>query len=228
MTIKPLKWDSDFFKKKIGELYIDKKNHDVSNFSPFELIYVKSNYDIPFKTEGYIKTFVENKLIFAKTKLKSTYKKHKTIKSFFDLEVDVEQLYELAFESGKYSRYKLDNYFSDSEFTRLYKQWIDNSINKKFADDILVYSENEEVCGFLTYKINEKIARVGLLGVSTKKQGKGIGTKLLQTLEAKLHKQGIKKLRIPTQNINKQACDFYTKLGYSIEERIFIKHFWKL
>jgi dTDP-4-amino-4,6-dideoxy-D-galactose acyltransferase len=35
-------------------------------------------------------------------------------------------------------------------------------------------------------------------------------------------------LRIPTQMQNKSACSFYTKLGYNIEEKKIIKHFWRI
>ena len=228
MNVKTLKWDSDFFDKNIGELFIDGESEYSDDFSAFDLIYVKSDSDKPFVIKGFENTLIEQKLMFSKNKLNTKTKKYKAIKSLFDVEVDVEQLYKLAIESGKYSRFKLDDYLNDHEFVNLYKQWIDNSINKKIADEIWVYLENDEVHGFITCKINKNTAKVGLFGISPLKQGKGIGTKLLQTLEANLFKQGVETLNIPTQYKNKQACGFYTKLGYSIENKLFIKHYWKL
>ena len=60
-----------------------------------------------------------------------------------------------------------------------------------------------------------------------KHQGKGIGGILLKHLETILYQKGITSLTIPTQFENKQACNFYSKQGYSIFENTFIKHFWK-
>ena len=228
MTVKPLEWDSDFFNKRIGEVFIDEESQSNGKFSSFDIIYVKSDSDIPFKIKGFVNTLVEQKLTFSKNKLNSKTKNDSSIDSFYNVDVDIQQLYDLALESGKYSRYKLDDNFNEGEFESLYKKWVDNSINKNFADEILVYSENDDVYGFITCKINNKIARVGLLGISPLKQGKGIGTKLLKSLEANLFKQGVEQINIPTQLKNEQACNFYTKLGYSIEDSVFIKHYWKL
>ena len=228
MTVKLLKWDSDFFNRKIGELFINEESQSIEDFIAFDLIYLKADSNIPFTNKGFKNTLVEQKLLFSKNKLSSKTKKDKSVKSFFATDVDINQLYKLAFESGKYSRYKLDDNFNNSEFESLYRKWIDNSINKKFADIVLVYTENEDVYGFITCKITNKIAKIGLLGISPLKQGRGIGTKLLNTMEACLFEKGVEKINIPTQLINEQACKFYAKLGYSVGNRMCIKHYWKL
>jgi dTDP-4-amino-4,6-dideoxy-D-galactose acyltransferase len=134
----------------------------------------------------------------------------------------------LAFESGKFSRFKLDNNFKQHEFEALYKTWVDNSFSKEFADAILVCKEKNIILGFITYKIIEDNAIIGLLGVCDKHQGKGIGRALLVEVENELSNKQIKELRIPTQLQNKQACGFYTKLGYNIIEKTIVKHYWRI
>ena len=58
-------------------------------------------------------------------------------------------------------------------------------------------------------------------------QGKGFGKNLLKKVENFCLENNVKTLHIPTQLENITACNFYTKLGYEISEKIIIKHFWK-
>ena len=136
-------------------------------------------------------------------------------------------MYNLAFESGKYSRFKKDKKFSNQQFENLYIKWIDNSLDFNFADDILIYVEENKIVGFISYKIKNEEATIGLVAVLPNHQGKGIGKYLLQVVENELIKNDIKALNIPTQKENKEACSFYEKLEYKIKESITIKHFWR-
>lgn len=228
MKVKVLDWDSHFFNKKIGEVRIEEENEFVFNFERFDLLYVKQFEDKPIDIVNFKQTYAETKVIFSKNISKFI----KPINSFiflaFDTVVNKEQIYKLAYESGKFSRFKLDHNFQQYEFEALYKIWVDNSFSKEFADAILVYKEKNIILGFITYKIVENYAIIGLLGVCYEHQGKGIGRKLLEAVENELSNKQIKELIIPTQLQNKQACEFYTKLGYNIIEKAIIKHYWKL
>ena len=229
MKIKPLIWDSDFLNKNVGEVYIDEfENININNANNFDLIYVKSKANKPFNIKGFGNTFSENKVTFSKPIQDSKKQLSSFIKSVFEIDYNINQLYELALESGKYSRFKLDKNFSIETFEAFFKLWIDNSLNKEFSDDVLVYFEENQIYGFVTYKVDSDIAIVGLFGVNKIAQGKGLGTKLLQKLESKLSNKGVVKINIPTQLENTQACKFYSKLGYTIEEDVVIKHYWKL
>ncbi|MDO9261367.1 MAG: GNAT family N-acetyltransferase, partial [Flavobacteriaceae bacterium] len=75
---------------------------------------------------------------------------------------------------------------------------------------------------------SENYVTIGLTAVCASYQGKGIGKKLLESVENELSKKHIKELRIPTQLQNKQACKFYKKSGFNIVEETIIKHYWKL
>lgn len=227
MKLKKLEWDSDFFKKRIGEILINKTNASISG-NDFDLIYVKSVDEDIIEIENFKQTFIETKVVFAKKIEYKEQPENANIISFANANTDKEILYNLAFESGKFSRFNLDENFSLTEFHNLYKKWIDNSVNKQFSDDILLYKEGKNTIGFVSYKVYEGYATIGLIAINPNEQGKGIGKKLIIAVENQLKSIGISELHIPTQLGNEGACGFYTKLGYKIIEKLIIKHYWRI
>ncbi|WP_310557731.1 GNAT family N-acetyltransferase [Flavobacterium sp.] len=226
MKVKYVEWDSSFFNKKIGllELFNDRKSFEIEN--DFDLIYVVSDRDIDVEITNYKQNYSENKIVFSKNIVPNSDSVDANV--FIELESSTrEEIYELAFESGKFSRFKLDSNFNQIEFEKLYKKWVDNSFTKEFADAVLVYKEQKKVLGFVTYKVWGSYATIGLIAVCSKHQGKGIGRKLIEYVEMELFKKGVIELRIPTQLQNHIACEFYKRLGYQIIENRNIKHFWK-
>lgn len=220
------KWDSDFFNLNIGEVKFS-EGKDFSNVSDYDLLYVVSDEDFDIQIDGFTNSFSEQKVKFIK-EINEISKINENIFSHTEIEFDLHEIYQLAFESGKHSRFLLDKNFGIEKFKELYRLWIDNSISKTFADDVLLKKTNKETAGLLTYKITDDYATVGLIAVSNQHQGKGMGSILLEHLETILFQKGIKNLIIPTQLENKQACNFYNKLGYSIFKTIYIKHYWKI
>ncbi len=223
--INKLEWDSNFFNLKVGE-FIYYQNYKDKDLSAFDLIYVVSDKDFELQLENFENSFAETKVIFNKKPEKGN-QNPQPIFSFDKQNIDIQELYYLAFESGKNSRFLLDKKFNPNHFRMLYKQWIDNSINKKFADDVLVYFEEKTAKGFVTYKVIDTTATIGLIAVNPNSQGKGIGAKLVQHLENLAFEKGIKQIMIPTQMNNISACNFYSKQGYAIKSKTYIKHYWK-
>ncbi|UGS21111.1 GNAT family N-acetyltransferase [Flavobacterium cyclinae] len=223
--INQLDWDSNFFELQIAECFID--NQSVINVEKtYDLIYVFCNSDKDINLPGYSESYKENKIVYIKDLVKNQLDSE-NILSFSSKNFSREQLYELSFESGKYSRFKKDKKFSIQQFENLYKRWIDNSLDFGFSDDILVYVEEKKIIGFISYKIKKNEATIGLVAVLPNHQGKGIGKKLLQVVENELIKNDIKILNIPTQKENFEACSFYEKQGYKVKQSIIIKHFWR-
>jgi dTDP-4-amino-4,6-dideoxy-D-galactose acyltransferase len=224
--IEEKKWDSDFFNLKIGEVNLSRDSSTL-DFSNYDVLYIISENDFDIDIDGFTNSFSEQKVKFQK-KLSEIFDVNENVFSHSNTEYNLQDVYELAFESGKHSRFLLDKNFGTEKFKELYRLWIDNSISKAFADDVLLYKTNDEISGLLTYKITNDKATVGLIAVSNQHQGKGIGGILLRHLEAFLYKNGITLLIIPTQFENKHACNFYLKQGYSIIEKNYIKHYWKI
>lgn len=227
--IKLLKWDSQFFNKKIGELEIDDNFENVQNASDYDLLYVKSNNDFIVEIENFKPRYSEIKVVF-----------RKILESFIDIEKDdlkistlcdngyKNQLYFLATVSGEFSRFKLDPNFSNDIFLKLYETWVDNSISGEIAEEVLVYIDEDVIKGFVTFKYQNKAVLIGLIAVLPSAQGVGIGYKLMRAVEKKAIQNNIEELIVQTQLKNKLACKFYKKLGYKIILTQNIKHFWKL
>lgn len=220
--VKRLPWDSDFFGIEIGEW----TDGIPTGTDQFELIYRKSATHATADLVGYECTFTEHKIFFAK-KLQQTHIGDSNVIDF-SAHHSIEQLYRLAYESGKYSRFKLDSRIGTDNFKKLYRLWVDNSVNGQFADKVLVYDAHGTIAGFVSYVVRDDIGYIGLIAVSPDHQGKGIGRKLLHAVEGHLLSRSIYELRIPTQAVNISACEFYRKLGYQIIDNQYISHFLKV
>lgn len=228
MKVKVLEWDSNFFNKKIGVIEIEEENGVLLDFEGFDLIYVKQIKNEYIEIKDFKEAYFETKVVFSKNISKSNNLLNGFIFSAFDTIINREQLYKLAYESGKFSRFKLDNNFQKHEFEELYKRWVDNSFSNDHADTILVYKDSSVILGFITYRIFNDYATIGLIAVCVTHQGKGIGKALLKAVENEVANSLVKELRISTQLQNELACGFYTKLGYSIMKKTIIKHYWRL
>jgi dTDP-4-amino-4,6-dideoxy-D-galactose acyltransferase len=193
----------------------------------YDLIYVISKEEIAVAIPNFKLGYSENKIVFSKKTIENRESADVNIFSEIN-DSHKNEIYDLAFESGKYSRFKLDPNFSQTEFEKLYKKWVDNSYTKEFADGVLIYKEQNSILGFVTYKVCDGYATIGLIAVCPKHQGKGIGEKLIQSVENELANNGVDELRIPTQLQNEKACLFYVKMGYEIIENNILKHYWKL
>lgn len=223
--IKRLDWDCTFFQIEIGEINFENKFH-IANADKFDLLYVKSNNNFHIDIINFENKFEEEKIVYEKN-LQFQNGESLNLQSINDINYNINDLYKLALESGKHSRFKLDSNFQNKKFEELYYLWIDNSVLKTIANDVLVYKLDEKIIGFVTYKIAAKIATIGLIAVDADFQGKGVGKSILMFLENQLLLNNIEKLRIPTQKSNIAACKFYENQHYKIQETVYIKHYWK-
>jgi dTDP-4-amino-4,6-dideoxy-D-galactose acyltransferase len=221
--INKLIWDSEFFGLEVGNT---SNENTIIDISGYDLIYFFSKENKALETNNYYKNFEETKVVFQKSISQNNALDNK-ICSVFKTNYQIEDLYELAFESGKHSRFKLDTNFKKNSFELLYKKWVENSIFNGFANEVFLYQENNKTIGFVTIKISENIGNIGLIAVNPSFQGKGIGKKLIDAAEEYLYQNKVRFLNIPTQLENIAACNFYTKAGYQIIEQTNIKHYWK-
>ncbi|MBB4806608.1 dTDP-4-amino-4,6-dideoxy-D-galactose acyltransferase [Chryseobacterium defluvii] len=225
MKINFLPWDSDFFSKKIGDITLDQEEPvDTENY---DLIVVKQLSDFLIDWEGYDLSFKETKVNFIKP-LDHLHNIGSGLVKDSDNEEKEEDFFkELAYESGKMSRFLLDKSFGEAKFKELYDRWVINSLNKKFAVKTFYIEESGKAIGFVTVQKYDDLGKIGLIATHPEYQGKGFGRKLLQTAENFCLDNGMTHLEIPTQKENIQACSFYKKQGYEIKDEIIIKHYWK-
>jgi dTDP-4-amino-4,6-dideoxy-D-galactose acyltransferase len=227
--IRELKWDSNFFNKRIAKLEI-KKDEDKNVFeeiSPeYDLTYVFSNFEIKALENFHIDTkIILSKSIFKPFKkalnTRIMIEKPECVKEF-----ENEDLYELAYVSGHKSRFKLDSKFSDEEFKLLYRKWIDNSL-QDLKTIVYIALINNSIIGFIACKLEQRSANITLVAVDPEFHGKGVGKLLIHNLENYLKEKDIKELYVATQSSNLQAIKFYNQIGFVVFSKTEIYHVWK-
>lgn len=230
--IEYLVWDSNFFKKKIGSIFV--KNIDSlkeilkeSTISGFQLVYVFCNNDL-FVHDSVLGQYngklIDIKILYEK-EIKILKEQSIFVSEYKNKELTTE-LELLAYEAGRYSRFKLDKNFEKNDFYRMYKIWIKESLEHQMADNVFVVKEDDIIKGMITLKDNNENGNIGLCAVSPDMQNRGYGKALVTTCENELYHKGIFKLDVPTQAGNINACKFYEKCGFYKKEITNIYHFW--
>lgn len=144
----------------------------------------------------------------------------------FSAEQDVTQLYELAYQSGKYSRFKVDAAFGEENFKRLYRQWIDNSLSGQAADATFVYVVDAAIRGFITVQQKQSVATIGLMATDRSVRGQGIGRLLMDRAKHYARSSSAVRLDVATQKNNTRACRFYERNGFVVQSEVNVYHIW--
>jgi dTDP-4-amino-4,6-dideoxy-D-galactose acyltransferase len=230
--IKYLHWDSVFFNKKIGRIDIENINelkfllYNAKNCG-YQLIYV-FGCEVFYAEDEILKQFnghlADRKVLFKKEL--QTLSETPAFVHEYKNEILTSELLQLAYQSGEYSRFKLDNNFREGDFYRMYKTWLEKSIKEQMADKIFIISEENLIKAMVTLKINAEKGHIDLIAVSPEAQRKGYGKALITACENELLSKNIFTLEVPTQFENKQACTFYKKCGFAIHSITNIYHFW--
>jgi dTDP-4-amino-4,6-dideoxy-D-galactose acyltransferase len=233
MKIEALNWDSDFFGYKIGKAEIE--NFHIEQYEEALAFFKRSGIKLIYAYP--LDQLSKNSLIELKIPLvdiKVTFEKNDnfSLKNIlntksYDTNDQYEALEKLALLSGKYSRFRIDNHFSNNEFFRLYTEWIKKSISKEIATDVIVYKDSNLLKGFVSYKItptNDIV--IGLIAVDILEHNKGIGKILMQSIENIAFQKNSKKITVYTQLQNKTAITFYHSCGYQIKKQQEIFHLW--
>jgi dTDP-4-amino-4,6-dideoxy-D-galactose acyltransferase len=231
-----LSWDSIFFEKNIAKIHIDEKDfnqiNDTINLirsSNFDLVYVFSKKTI---SSEVIELLSKNNIILFDKKI--TYSlnldeiiplsNNETI-SIWDNEFN-DEILEILLESGKYSRFKLDERLNPY-FEKMYIVWLQKSINKEIADITFSIKVDNHIAGFVTLKKKNLQANIGLIGISSKYQNKGLGSKLMNQVFTWCKENGITSCEVVTQKDNAIACKFYEKNKFKQLNEQFIFHYHK-
>jgi len=220
--IEELSWDSNFFNMKIGKVIFKGDEIAINQFKDFDLIYVFSNKNnLPFR-------LMDKKIVYTINDLSQIQCDEYTEFDFYNPEIDnYNELLELSYQSGEYSRFKLDDKFKNDEFKKLYKEWLDNSINKKIASHILIKKQDGRIVGFCTFgEKTQGLADIGLLAVDLNYRGKGIAKNLLKSAICLSKELGFNKLQVVTQLDNIPANILYNQLGFKKETLTYIYHIW--
>jgi len=236
MMYKHLNWDSDFFGFPTARIDGDFIKPDILEkilnqliLKNYKLVYLFTNSSDPEiikyiqKHEGKL---VDEKITFRLQLTSARNVQYDNNIISYPVQEPNEELIELAIESGKYSRYRIDNGFIKGTYEKLYTQWITNSTLRLIADEVFVYHTGNKIKGMITLSEKQQIGCIGLIAVAQDSQGLGIGKKMVNWTIHYYHSKGIESLDVVTQNANKNACDFYKKIGFKILNIKKVYHFW--
>jgi len=228
-----LEWDSAFLGYKTGRInlinQIDVYNHMERAYNEnYKLIYLFTEPDY-FVSKSFLIQYngklVDRKVVYIQDV--------SAISLGFFGETELykatlisDDLLQLAYESGKHSRFKLDKSFSDDVFKGMYKIWVENSINNNYDDKVFIIKNMERIVSMVTVKIKLDTLLIGLIATESKFQGNGFGRQLLNRVKQTAKELELKCIEVPTQLNNKQACKFYEASGFKIKSISNIYHFW--
>ena len=131
------------------------------------------------------------------------------------IEEHLPSLRRLSKDIYKDSRYYFDGNFDRKKTIEFYLLWTEKAVKGEYDDECFIIEMAEEIVGFCTVKYqNTELAQIGLVGISKKHIGKGLGVKLLNCFFNEMFNKGIKNIRVVTQGRNYAAQRLYQKTGF--------------
>ena len=229
MNIQKLEWDSNLFGYEVGKVTIADENVDLQDIlnlnDVFRLMYLESKVAIDKKEldRSFIKVTYSKQVetLTPHLEAEENLRTEKLTGKFTD------QLLNLSFQSGMFSRFKLDPNFRNNEFMKLYTKWVENSLSGEVADTVeAVKDSDSNIIGFVTIKFNPEFSEIGLIAVNNQKRRLGVGSLLLKKVNQLSVEKQCSKIIVSTQQDNYMACKFYEKNGFKKISKSYIYHLW--
>lgn len=222
-----LEWDSKFFGFNVGIIWVKRANdrqvkEEIKHFleTGYTLIYVYSPRPLDLNEFKVVLADKKKSYVLKQPKFIQT---HNSLYSSFE---DPSILYDLAYQSGEYSRFKVDPNIGEENFKKLYRTWIDNSIKAGYADYVLAPMENGKPVGLITAKKKENELSIGLFATDKDRRESGIGSSLIQEIINEAALKGLV-VEVTTQADNEKACRFYERRGFKVANEEFVYHVWQ-
>ena len=235
IAIDHLSWDSNFFGIKVAKITLEscdnillERTINCLKEKGYKLIYVFSNPDDDQSNRSVLNnkgTLVDEKATYSREIPKTIIAFPNNVEKY-NSGIPDEILYELCLKSGEYSRFKKDHNFASHLFVKLYYAWIENSVSRKIADEVLVYREQQDIVGFVSLKHHKFKTQIGLIAVDDKYHRRSIGKHLITACSAICNEEHTRHLEVITQRDNVGACQFYEKCGFILMKVENIYHIW--
>lgn len=236
MKYETLDWDTNFFGVKIARIIpttLDEKELSeilsLLRKNEVQLVYwtskLKMKEHLINKLGGFL---VDTKTTFTIAFRSLDFDKNistSAIEPFID-SMSINDLECLAIQSGKYSRFFIDPNISHDKFEDLYKIWINRSLQKEIASEVLLIRHFEKIIGMVTLVEEKGRGDIGIIAVDINYRANHYGEKLVRAAQRWFLENGFEYGQVVTQQQNTPACNLYKKCGYKIEKVDFFYHFW--
>lgn len=223
-----LTWDSDFFGFEVYRIQNNATHPDqclAALKGTARLVYYAAAGEIsPAVLHTHNGRLVDKKTIFEKA-VESPASLSPFISSYAQQPPEAAVI-RLGVESGVYSRFRTDENIGIDKYETLYQTWVINSVNRKIAQEVLVYRQQDKISGLITLGEKNGKGDIGLVAVDPESRGQGVGLALMAAAEAWSSRQGYQQLQVVTQGANTPACRLYQKCGYHIAQVEYFYHFW--
>ena len=234
-----LKWDTDFFGFKVAEII--GSNIIAEEFKILFEVLKKNNVKLaywatdPADNKSQLTAKIYNGFLADR---KQTYilddiQTYEGLNSFANHKVEPyknntvdEEIKNLAIQAGEYSRFNLDPVIDRKIFENLYATWVQKSVNKENAEEVLVVKKKRKFIGLITLIKKNKKGEIGLLAVDKNSRKNKIGKNLIQKSLIWFRDNGLEKVSVATQQSNKAACKLYESCGFRLLNTKIIYHFW--
>lgn len=233
-NFKILEWDTKFFGFKVAKVIDDLTQQ--KHYNPFTILHSQDirlafhNSKQPILPDYLHNDLYDGKLVIKRIpitkKLNTPGAIHRKV-YFYEKEYPDKDLIALAQLAGSQGRFGNDPNISAEKCNTLFKIWIENSVKKEMADEVLVYKEEGRILGFATLKIEKENAYAPLFAVQREFEGKGVSFALMNAVETIAARKGAETLMSGTQEKNLKALKVYERFGMVPGTPEYVYHFWK-
>lgn len=140
------------------------------------------------------------------------------------------ELRALAIQAGLFSRFQVDPHIGYNKFVELYTLWLEKSVRRELAEDVLVARDTtkpeQPVTGVATVGHKGTIGDIGLVAVDEHYRGQGIASALMQAADKWFYDHYYRNIQVVTQGDNVAACGLYIKAGYHVGQIEWLYHYW--
>jgi dTDP-4-amino-4,6-dideoxy-D-galactose acyltransferase len=242
MTVSFLEWDSNFFNRAVAKIDIDE--NEVVNISQiiedckkahYKMLYIfvnSRNAGMKAKAAALLGTAINEKIIFEKTTFLNDNAKISPNTIYTVVTADAKtygktfysKILDLTIKAGSFSRFKLDEKLDTHKFEEMYQIWVDALINDKNYRLIIAKTNDENIIGFLSYKIIEKEYKIDFMSIEEGYKKKGVGKALLQKTYVNINEKDFKSIITEIHAANIGAYNFFISHGFKVKEAFEIYH----
>jgi ribosomal protein S18 acetylase RimI-like enzyme len=234
--IKHLTWDSEFFGVKIGSYAGALHGAEEQAFlgevqrEQFDCTYV-------FVDPNDVDTIAaasKNRFLSADTRVEygldlKTYRPDPTRQIEFlnpKNEEDVAAVRGIAGSLSGVSRFHFDARFR-AKAAEMYELWVDRAVSGSEGKVAIIRSPaTGAIAGFVTFTMREMEGELVLVAISEAERGRGLGWKLVDSVNLYLIREGINRIRVKTQLRNTLANRHYQQVGFRVVGASCIYHAW--